>query len=73
KSTLVDFIDERPYVHAVSGFKMHHIIRNEDNAVQTAHYDVEEIVASSSRSILVSYANGAIRHQIRVLQNCECV
>ena len=73
KSTLVDFIDERPYVHAVSGFKMHHIIRNEDNAVQTAHYNVEEVVASSARSILVSYANGAIRHQIRVLQNCECV
>ncbi len=73
KSTLIDFIDERSYVHAVSGFKMHHIIRNEENAVQTAHYDVEEIVASSSRSILVSYANGTVRHQIRVLQNCECV
>lgn len=72
KSTLIDFIDERPYVYAVSGFKMHHIIRDENDAVQTAHYDVEEIVASSSRSILVSYANGTARHQIRVLQNCEC-
>jgi len=72
KSSLIDFIDGRPYVYAVSGFKMHHIIRDENDAVQTAHYNVEEIVASSSRSILVSYANGTARHQIRVLQNCEC-
>lgn len=73
KSTLIDFIDERPYVDVVSAFKMHHIIRNEENAIQLTNNDVEEIVASSARSILVSYAEGATRHRIRAVQNCECV
>lgn len=73
KSTLIDFIDELPYVHVVSAFKMHHLIRDERNAIQSAHYDVEEVVATSARSILVSYANGTIRHLIHVTPNCECV
>ena len=73
KSTLVDFIDERPYVHVVSAFRMHHIVRNEQSAIQTANYDVDEVVATSSRSVLVSYADGTTRHLIRVTPNCECV
>jgi len=73
KSTLIDFIDELPYVHVVSAFKMHHIIRDEQHAIQTANYDVEEVVATSSRSILVSYADAATRHLIHVTPNCECV
>lgn len=72
QSTLVNFIDERPYVHVVSAFKMHHIIRNEENAVQLMNQDVQEAVASSPRSVLVSYAEGTARHVINVIQNCEC-
>ncbi len=73
RSTLIDFIDERPYVQVLTAFKMHHIIRNEQSAVQTANYDVEEVVATSSRSVLVSYAEGITKHLIHVTSNCECV
>ncbi len=72
QATLVNFIDERPYVHVVSAFKMHHIIRNEAGGVQSIEQDVQEAVASSPRSVLVSYADGTTRHLIRVIQNCEC-
>lgn len=73
KSTLIDFIDGLPYVHVVSAFKMHHIIRDEQQAVQSASYDAEEVVATSSRSILVSYADATTRHLIHVTPNCDCV
>ncbi|WP_353129938.1 hypothetical protein [Parapedobacter pyrenivorans] len=73
KSTLIDFIDGLPYVHVVSTFKMHLIVRDEKQTIQTATYDVEEAVATSSRSILVSYADGTTRHLIHVIPNCECV
>jgi len=72
KSTLVKFIDERPYVDTVSSFKMHHLIRDEDNRLRTALYNVDTIVASSARSILVPYADGPVSHHIRVLTTCEC-
>lgn len=73
KSTLIDFIEERPYVHVLSAFKVHHIIRDEQSVVQTANYDVEEVVTSSSRSVLVSYADGTTKHLIHVTSNGACV
>lgn len=73
KSALIDFIDELPYVDVVSDFKMHHFIRDEQYMVREAYRDVEEIVATSARSILVSYADGSTRHRIRVTPNCACV
>jgi len=73
KSTLIDFIDERPYVHMLSALRMHHIVRDEQSAVQTANYDVDEVVATSSRSVLVSYADGTTKHLIHVTSNCDCV
>ena len=73
KSTLIDFIDERPYVHMLSSFRMHHIVRDEQSAIETANYDVDEVVATSSRSILVSYADKTTKHLIHVTSNCECV
>lgn len=48
KSTLIDFIDERTYVDYITDVRMYHIA----DGVKSG--DVEEAVASSSRSVIVS-------------------
>ncbi|WP_257670734.1 baseplate J/gp47 family protein [Parapedobacter tibetensis] len=73
KSTLINFIDERPYVAVVSAFKLHHIIHNEWNHTKTITYDVDEAVASSARSALVSHDKSGVKHLINVIQNCTCI
>jgi hypothetical protein len=50
KSKLLDFIEERSYVDYLTCFKMYHIV----NGIKSG--DVEEAVATSSRSVFVSYA-----------------
>jgi hypothetical protein len=76
KSTLINFVEERPYVDFLSCFKIHHIIRNEEGIVSKKIYDLEEIIASSSRSVLVSHYEesnaSAPRHIIQVIQTCDC-
>ncbi|MGK6352098.1 hypothetical protein [Parapedobacter sp. DT-150] len=73
KSTLINFVDERPYVDYVSSFKMHHIIRDDEGRIKTMHTDVEEASGESARSVLVSHSrddNGVLkRHRITVIQN----
>lgn len=49
KSSLINFIEERPYVEYITDVKMYHIINQVNN-----NLDVEEITASTARSILVS-------------------
>lgn len=71
KSKLLDFIEERSYVDYLTCFKMHHIV----NDVKSG--DVEEAVATSSRSVFVSYAGnetlGDPKHIINYLNpDCNC-
>ncbi|WP_296702004.1 hypothetical protein [Algoriphagus sp.] len=76
KSTLINFVEERPYVDFLSCFKLNHIIRDNEGNVSLYNYDVEEIVASSSRSVLVSHYDesnlSTPRHIIQVIQTCDC-
>lgn len=76
KSTLINFIEERSYVDFLSCFKLHHIIRDDEGNVAKKYNDLEEIVASTSRSVLVSHyeeSNLATpRHIIQVIQTCDC-
>jgi hypothetical protein len=50
KSVLIDFIEERPYVDFITNVKMFH--RIDDTTPESG--DLDEIVASTARSILVS-------------------
>ena len=76
KSTLINFVEERPYVDFLSCFKLHHILRDENGAVVGKFTDLEEVAASSSRSVLVSHYEetnlAAPRHLIKVVQTCTC-
>jgi hypothetical protein len=76
KSTLIDFVEERPYVDFVSCFKLHHILRGDTGLVVSKRTDLEEVAASSSRSVLVSYYEetdlATPRHLIEVVQTCNC-
>lgn len=76
KSTLINFVEERPYVDFLSCFKIHHILRDDENRVTKTINDQEEILASSSRSVLVSHFEEsnpiAPRHIIQVIQTCGC-
>jgi hypothetical protein len=71
KSKLLNFIEERSYVDYLTCFKMHHIV----NGITSG--DVEEAVATSSRSVFVSYAGdetlGIPKHIIDYLNpDCNC-
>ncbi|MEO8960803.1 MAG: hypothetical protein ABI325_02915, partial [Ginsengibacter sp.] len=70
KSTLLNFVEERPYVDFVTCFKMNHIIRRNVEVKP----DVEEAVASTSLSILVSYYDEPTdtKHIINTTALCNC-
>lgn len=74
KSVVLNFIEERYYVDYVTCFKMHHIISRTGTVINEALYDVEEALASTARSILVSYYNEITRqkHLISSPANCDC-
>lgn len=57
KSVLLNFVEERPYVDYVTCFRMDHIIEREGTVIKKAIVDVEEAIASTSRSVIVSYFN----------------
>lgn len=75
KSSLINFVEERPYVDFVSCFKLHHIIRNEEGMIIDMKSNLEEVVAASGRSVLVSHFDVEKpdpRHKIKVIQTCTC-
>ena len=71
KSTLINFIEERPYVDFITCVKMNQYINRGGAGSQTLT-NVEEVVASTARSILVSYHDGVTRHIITTPANCVC-
>lgn len=78
KSTLLNFVEERPYVDFVTCFRLDHIIEREGAVIKKANFDVETAEASTSRSILVSYCNEEEpdetlkRHLIETTVTCDC-
>ncbi len=76
KSVVLNFVEERPYVDFVTNFQMNQFIRDEEGTITDAKTNIEEAIASTARSILVSYnntdANGVItRHLIQSPANCN--
>lgn len=55
KSVLLNFVEEREYVDYVTYFRMDQILEREGSVIKNALIDIEEAVASTSRSVLVSY------------------
>ncbi len=78
KSVLLNFVEERPYVDFVTCFQMDHIIKRDGQVIKQVKIDVEEAIASTSRSVLVSYFNEdepdvtQQRHLIDTNVTCEC-
>ena len=74
KSVLLNFVEERPYVDFVTCFKMNQIIKRKDDLIIEAKMDVEEAVASTAMSILVSYYDEktGTRHKIVSPASCNC-
>lgn len=76
KSALINFVEERPYVDFLSCFKLNHIIRDNEGNIEKFQYDVEEVLATTSRSVLVSHYDesnlSSPRHLIEVIQTCDC-
>jgi hypothetical protein len=74
KSVVLNFVEERYYVDYVTCFQMNHIISRDGLIVKSALYNIDEAVASTARSILVSYYNevSQIKHLISSPANCEC-
>ena len=60
KSALIDFIENRPYVDFLTNVKLYH--KAGDTAVESG--DLEEVHASTARSVLVPAAAG--KHAITV-------
>ncbi|HEY9114858.1 MAG TPA: baseplate J/gp47 family protein, partial [Bacteroidales bacterium] len=50
RSVILNFLEERPYVDFVTDFKMNHILSDSN-----IKYDVEEAIATTARSVLVSF------------------
>lgn len=73
KGVLLNFVEERPYVDFVTCFEMHHLLR-EGTTVVFEKRNVEEAIATTSRSILVSYFDKATRlkHIIKTPASCNC-
>lgn len=74
KSVVLNFVEERSYVDFVTCFKMNQIIHREGSVISEALYDIEEAVASTARSILVSYSNEDLKqtHIINSPAKCDC-
>ncbi|WP_372771999.1 hypothetical protein [Mangrovibacterium sp.] len=69
KSVILNFVEEQPYVDYITCFEMFHIVA--DDPTNDPQKDVEQAVASTSASVLVS----AAVHQIVVLEKegeCAC-
>ena len=73
KSVLLNFVEERPYVDFVTCFELHHLLRDGETVLFEKH-DIEEAVATTSRSVLVSYfdESSGKRHTINSPATCTC-
>ncbi|MGZ3764387.1 MAG: hypothetical protein ACXVB0_08910 [Mucilaginibacter sp.] len=74
KSVVLNFVEQRYYVDYVTCFKMNQIILREGSVIIDALYDIDEAMASTARSILVSYYNEEtkIKHIINSPAKCDC-
>jgi hypothetical protein len=74
KSVVLNFVEERYYVDFVTCFTMNQIILRDGAVIKQALYDIDEAVASTARSILVSYYNEEtkVKHLINSPANCDC-
>ena len=74
KSTLINFVEERPYVDYITNFQLFHHITDFDG-VDRRHTDLNEVEASTAVSILVSVpADTALAkdtHDIQVITTAE--
>ncbi len=73
KSVLLNFVEERPYVDFVTCFELHHLLRDGDTILFEKH-NIEEAVATTSRSVLVSYfdESSGKKHIINSPATCTC-
>ncbi len=62
RSSILNFVEERPYVDYVVEFQMHHFIQNSVHKM-----NVEEIIPTTARSIVVSSEN----HTIKEAKSCS--
>lgn len=74
KSVVLNFVEERYYVDFVTCFKMNQVILRDGPVIQQALYDIDEAIASTARSILVSYYNEdtKVKHLINSPAKCDC-
>ena len=72
KSTLINFVEERPYVDFVTCFRMHQFINRGQTGAHTIT-DIEEATGSTARSILVSYFDEASNTKHHILPNATCI
>jgi hypothetical protein len=78
KSVVLNFVQERPYVDFVTCFKMNQYIPRNNGSPGGGNdlklSDIEEAVASTARSILVSYFNEITKesHLISTPAKCDC-
>lgn len=76
KSVVLKFIEDQYYVDYVTCFKMNHWIDVDNNKVL---YDVEEAIATTSRSIFTSYHNADTGEQHIIVpilvetETCDCI
>ncbi|MBL7740225.1 MAG: hypothetical protein JNK14_13495 [Chitinophagaceae bacterium] len=73
KSSLLNFIEERPYVDHISCLKMNHVILRSAEIHIKELSDIEVAEGSTSRSVLVSYYNeeNGKKHTIIPSATCE--
>lgn len=62
KSVILNFVEERPYVDYVTNFKINHYIAEEPGSM-----DVDQVVVTTARSILVSHKS----HQVKAIKDTE--
>lgn len=77
KANIINFIDERPYVSYIKNVKMYHHLDAENETAGQNLLNVEVVLPSTARSVLVS----SINHIIRAIDqgpdntnntNCKC-
>lgn len=73
KSVILNFVEERPYVDFVTCFNMYQYIP-QDDGTKLRTGNIEEAMASTARSILVSYYDEEkkVKHLISSPANCSC-
>jgi len=73
KSALINFIEERPYVDFVTCFEMNQFINRGQPDAKTIS-NIDEAIASTARSILVSYFDeeNNVKHKIVSPATCTC-